>query len=142
MKGNGGIDYEYEPNSNLFQTGIHDRSIPVNKRMKKCEEMIKEIREDITDNIKNGSIMRAEIQTLDHKTKEKCNELTKLILDDLHNFDIEFKKVRDDERAENDFFRQQISSLIQDKMKIKQLLVEMKVVINQCEVDIGVNFNY
>jgi hypothetical protein len=135
-------DYDYNNNREVFQTGIHEKSIPVKHRMKKCEEMISEIKNDITDNVKNGSILRAEIQTIDHKTKEKCNELTKLVLNDLHNFDIEFKKVREEERAENDFFRQQISSLIQDKMKIHQTLVAMRVVLNQMECDVGVSFNY
>ena len=132
---------EYD-NEGIFQTGIHERSIPVRNRMKKCEEMITDIRNDIDENVKTGSILRAEIQTLDHKTKEKCNELTKLILDDLHNFDIEFKKVRDEERAENEFFRQQIGSVIQDEMRVKHLLVSMKAMLGQMEVDVGVSLNY
>jgi hypothetical protein len=133
---------KYDNEEGVFQTAIPDRSIPIRHRMKKCEDMVKDIRNDIADNVKNGSILRAEIQTLDHKTKEKCNELTRLVLDDLHNFDIEFKKARDDERAENEFFRQQISSLIQDKMKVKQLLTEMHVVMSQMEMDIGITHNY
>jgi hypothetical protein len=126
----------------IFQTAIQHRNIPINNKMKKCQEMITDIRNDITENTKTGSILRAEIQTLDHKTKEKCNELTKLILDDLHNFDIEFKKSRDEERSENEFFRQQISSLIQDKMKIQHVLVSMNVILGQMEGDIGISLDY
>jgi hypothetical protein len=131
-----------ESKQGVFQTALYDRSIPVKDRMKKCEDMIQDIRNDITENVKNGSVLRAEVQTLDHKTKEKCNELTKLILDDLHKFDIEFKKAREDERAENEFFRHQISSLIQDKMKIKQVLNSMNVVMSQMEMDVGIIYNY
>lgn len=77
---------------------------------------------------------------MEHKTKEKCNEITKLIIDDLANFDKELKRVVMNDKSETDFFKQQVNALNQDKVKLQQNVLVMDTRMKSCETDIGVEY--
>lgn len=95
----------------------------------------------MNDSKKNGQILRSENQGLEHKSKEKCNEITKSALDDLANFEKEYKRVIQNDRTETDFLKQQIASLNQDKIKLQQSTISLESRMKSCEVEIGVEHN-
>ena len=85
--------------------------------------------------------MRSENQALEHKNKEKCNEITKAVMDDLSNFEKEFKRVIQNDKTESDFLKQQIASLNQDKIKLQQSTISLESRMKSCEVEVGVDYN-
>ena len=85
--------------------------------------------------------MRSENQALEHKSKERCNEIVKSVLDDLTNFEKEFKRVIQNDKTESDFLKQQIASLNQDKIKLQQSTISLDSRLKSCEVEVGVEYN-
>ncbi len=100
-----------------------------------------ELRRDLNESKKNGQILRSENQALEHKNKEKSNEIVKAVMDDLSNFEKEFKRVIQNDRTEVDFLKQQIASLNQDKIKLQQSTISLESRIKTCEVEVGVEYN-
>ena len=100
-----------------------------------------ELRRDLGESKKNGQLMRSENQGLEHKTKEKCNDLTKSILDDLTNIEKEFRRVIQNDKSETDFLKQQISSLNSDKLKLQQSTISLDSRLKTCEAEVGVEYN-
>src|SRR4051812_36150369 len=95
-------DVTLERDSNLTNT-----LITVKKHMKTIEELVNELKKDINENKRFGKIIRSENQTLEHKTKEKCNELAKLMQEDFTNFQRDIKRVKQNDNSESGFFEQQ-----------------------------------
>ena len=99
------------------------------------------MRRDLNESKKNGQILRSENQGLEHKTKERCNDITKSVMDDLTNFEKEFKRVILNDKSETDFFKQQVSSLNQDKIKLQQSTISLDSRLKSCENEVGVDYN-
>ena len=85
--------------------------------------------------------MRSENQALEHRSKERCNEINKSVMDDLINFEKEFKRVIQNDKTEVDFLKQQISSLNQDKIKLQQSTIGLDSRLKSCEVEVGVEYS-
>ena len=117
------------------------RNVPIKIQIKKIEETISELKKDISENKKNGLILKSENESLNHRVKEKCNEITKLIIDDLSNLDKDFRRIISNDKNETDFFKQQVSSLIQEKTNLQQKTIVLETKIRQCENDIGIDFH-
>ena len=105
------------------------------------EETIAELKKDINENKKNGLILKSENESLNHRVKEKCNEITKLIIDDLSNLDKDFRRIISNDKNETDFFKQQVNLLIQEKTNLQQKTIVLETKIRQCENDIGIDFH-
>ncbi len=99
------------------------------------------MRRDLNDSKKNGQILRSENHALEHKQKEKSNEITKCVMDDLINFEKEFKRLIQNDRTETDFLKQQLASLNQDKIKLQQSTISLESRMKSCEVEVGVEYN-
>jgi len=99
------------------------------------------LRRDLNDSKKNGQILRSENHALEHKQKEKSNEITKCVMDDLINFEKEFKRLIQNDRTETDFLKQQLASLNQDKIKLQQSTISLESRMKSCEVEVGVEYN-
>ncbi len=99
------------------------------------------MRRDLNDSKKNGQILRSENHALEHKQKEKSNEITKCVMDDLINFEKEFKRLIQNDRTETDFLKQQLASLNQDKIKLQQSTISLESRMKSCEVEDGVEYN-
>lgn len=121
-----------------FQQKKH--AMPVKPHIKQIDDYIAEIRKDCDENKKTAGILKGDLNVLGHKTKEKCNELTKLIMEDLHNLEKEFKRTVQSDKTEVDFFKQQLNGLTQDKTKIKQSAISLDTRLKQCETDVGMGF--
>jgi hypothetical protein len=117
------------------------RNVPIKIQIKKMEETIAELKKDINENKKNGLILKSENESLNHRVKEKCNEITKLIIDDLSNLDKDFRRIISNDKNETDFFKQQVNSLIQEKTNLQQKTIVLETRIRQCENDIGIDFH-
>jgi mRNA-degrading endonuclease YafQ of YafQ-DinJ toxin-antitoxin module len=62
-------------------------------------------------------------------------------MDDLSNFEKEFKRVIQNDKTENDFLKQQIASLNQDKIKLQQSTISLDSRMKTCEVEVGVDYS-
>jgi hypothetical protein len=125
---------EYEPHN-------QKTLITVKKHMRDMEDMINELKKDINENKRIGKIMRSENQALEHKTKEKCNELAKLVSEDLTNFGRDVKRVKQNDASESAFFEQQVKMLLDDKLKLRLTIVQLERRLKQCETDVGMGFH-
>ena len=62
---------KYHPNS---------KNIPVKTNLRKMDTFLSDLRRDLQDNKKAGQILRSEMMTLEHKNKEQCNSITKMLM--------------------------------------------------------------
>ena len=62
-------------------------------------------------------------------------------MDDLINFEKEFKRLIQNDRTETDFLKQQLASLNQDKIKLQQSTISLESRMKSCEVEVGVEYN-
>ncbi len=132
---------EYE-NDNYKVDELHSnkKNMPVKTHMRKMEEIINELKSNLNDNRKNQQATFNECRALEHKTKEKCNEITKCIMDDLYNFEKDFARIRQNDKTETAFFDQQVKSLAQDSLKLKTNVISLDSRLKQCETDVGIDY--
>jgi len=96
-----------------------------------------EIKNNLNENKKNAQIMRSENITLEHSTKQKCNDLVKTIMDCLSDLEKDFKRAIQSDKKETDFIKAQVNGLISDKTKLQQSVISMNTRTTNCENDIG-----
>ena len=116
------------------------KNMPVKTHMRKIEETIAELKTDLNTNMKNGQMLRAENAALQARTQEKCNEISKCIMDELFNFEKDFTRVKQNDKTETAFFDQQIKSLQQDAVRLKSQIIQLESRLKSCEVDVGVDY--
>ena len=90
-------------------------------------------------NRKKEQNLRTDISTLEYKTKEKLNEILKLITDDMAALDRDVKKVQFNDRTETEYFKQQVNMLFCDKTKLQQNYTNLEQKLTQCESDVGIS---
>ena len=130
---------EEEEPKQKFDMTQPKKMIPVKTQIKNLEIDIANIRKDLNENKKHGNMLRGELLSLEGTIKDRCNELSKCIIDDLTNFDKDFKRVIQNDRTETDFFKVQINSLNEDKIKLKKETVSSESRMRTCEVEVGVD---
>jgi hypothetical protein len=130
-------DINYQ-NNKLDEIGNNKKQIPVKTQMKDMEDQIAELKNDLNNNMKNGQILRGENASLQARAQEKCNEITKCIMDDLYNFEKDFSRIKQNDKTETAFIEQQIKSLQQDSIKLKTQVIQLDSRLKTCETDVGV----
>ena len=108
-------------------------------QIKQMEKDLAELRADLNENKKCGMTLKGELISLEGTIKEKCNELSKCIIDDLANFDKDLKRVIQNDRTETDFFKVQMNSLNDDKVKLQKETISLQSRMRTCECEIGVD---
>ena len=127
---------ESQPKFEMNQT---KKNIPVKTQIRQMEKDLAELRADLNENKKCGMTLKGELISLEGTIKEKCNELSKCIIDDLSNFDKDLKRVIQNDRTETDFFKVQLNSLNDDNVKLQKETISLHSRMRTCEVDIGVD---
>ena len=119
---------------------IH-KNIPAKDHLKKLEIILEEIRNDYFTNVNEGNRLRSQIVTIEHITKENCNELVKSLINDLHIIRTQIIEIRDNDRSDNEYLKQQTQYLIAEKIKIQNELSLLNTKLNQLEVDVGIGYS-
>ena len=127
---------ESQPKFEMNQT---KKNIPVKTQIRQMEKDLADLRADLNENKKCGMTLKGELISLEGTIKEKCNELSKCIIDDLSNFDKDLKRVIKNDRTETDFFKVQLNSLNDDKVKLQKETISLQSRMRTCEVDVGVD---
>ena len=130
---------EEENNEEKPKTIQLNKFQPIKNRIRQMEKDIAELRAGLNDSKKSGMMIKGELSGLEGTIKEKCNELSKSILDDLANFDKDLKRVIQNDRTETDFFKLQTNALNDDKIKLQKETISLQSRMRTCEVDIGVD---
>ena len=130
---------EEEDSRQKFDISQPKKNIPVKTQIKQMEKDLAELRADLNENKKCGMILKGELISLEGTIKEKCNELSKCIIDDLANFDKDLKRVIQNDRTETDFFKVQMNSLNDDKVKLQKETISLQSRMRTCECEIGVD---
>jgi len=123
-----------------YEEDLFPKNLPVKPHIRKIEENISSLKADLNENIKNGQILRGENIGLEHKSKEKCNDIIKSLMDDLYNFDKDLQRIMQNDKAETNFFKQQLNALNQDKLKLQQSVIILDSKMKSCETDVGIGF--
>ena len=126
---------EAKPRFDLTQTR---RNIPIKTQIRQLENDISDLRKSLNENKKASMAVKGELGTLEGTIKEKCNELSKCIIDDLTNFEKDLRRVIQNDRTETDFFKVQVNSLNDNKVKLQKEVISLNSRMKSCEVDIGV----
>ena len=130
---------EEEDSRPKFEMSQTKKNIPVKTQIRQMEKDLAELRAALNENKKCGMTLKGELISLEGTIKEKCNELSKCIIDDLSNFDKDLKRVIQNDRTETDFFKVQLNSLNDDKVKLQKETISLQSRMRNCEVDIGVD---
>ena len=130
---------EEEDSRPKFEMSQTKKNIPVKTQIRQMEKDLAELRAELNENKKCGMTLKGELISLEGTIKEKCNELSKCIIDDLSNFDKDLKRVIQNDRTETDFFKVQLNSLNDDKVKLQKETISLQSRMRTCEVDIGVD---
>ena len=91
---------EEEDSRQKFDISQPKKNIPVKTQIKQMEKDLAELRADLNENKKCGMTLKGELISLEGTIKEKCNELSKCIIDDLANFEKDLKRVIQNDRKE------------------------------------------
>ena len=81
--------------------------------------------------------MRSENITLEHSTKQRCNELVKNIMDSLSTLEKEFKSEIKNDKKETDFLKSQVNELIHNKNDLQKNVLSINTRLTTCENDVG-----
>ena len=127
---------ESQPKFEMNQT---KKNIPVKTQIRQMEKDLAQLRADLNENKKCGMTLKGELISLEGTIKEKCNELSKCIIDDLANFEKDLKRVIQNDRTETDFFKVQMNSLNDDKVKLQKETISLQSRMRTCECEIGVD---
>ena len=130
---------EEEDSKQKFDISQPKKNIPVKTQIKQMEKDLAELRADLNENKKCGMTLKGELISLEGTIKEKCNELSKCIIDDLANFEKDLKRVIQNDRTETDFFKVQMNSLNDDKVKLQKETISLQSRMRTCECEIGVD---
>jgi hypothetical protein len=125
-----------QQNYNIIQP---KRNVPIKTQIKQLEKELSDLRAGLNENKKAGMLLKGELIGLEGVVKEKCNELSKAIIDDLVNFDKDLKRVIKEDRTSTDFFKVQLNSLNDDKIKLQKETISLASRMRTCEVEIGVD---
>lgn len=130
---------EEEESKPKFDIAQPKKNIPVKTQIRQMEKDLSDLRAELNENKKCGMTLKGELISLEGTIKEKCNELSKCIIDDLANFDKDLKRVIQNDRTETDFFKVQMNSLNDDKVKLQKETISLQSRMRTCEVEIGVD---
>ena len=89
---------EEEDSRPKFEMSQTKKNIPVKTQIRQMEKDLAELRAALNENKKCGMTLKGELISLEGTIKEKCNELSKCIIDDLSNFDKDLKRVIQNDR--------------------------------------------
>ena len=122
-----------------IQTNLTGRRYPpIKPRIRQFEKDLADLRNALNENKKAGMIIKGDLSVLETSIKEKCNELCKCVMDDLANFDKDLKRVIQNDKTETDFFKTQLNSLNDDKIKLQKEAISLQSRMRTCEIDVGV----
>ncbi len=133
-------EMDEDMNDRMEDLNVNKKNMPVKTHIRKMEETIGELKTDLNNNLKNGQLLRAENAALQSKVQEKCNEITKCIMDDLYNFEKDFARIKQNDKTEGAFFDQQVKSLQQDSIKLKSQVIQLDARLRTCENDVGIDY--
>ena len=71
-------------------------------------------------NIKASQLLRSELQTVEHKVTEMNNDIIKELLEDISNYEKDFRKLVLHDINETNFLKQQVAYLNDEKCKIQE----------------------
>ena len=81
--------------------------------------------------------MRSECATLEHHATETTNDILKEIIEDINNLNSDFLKLQANDINECNFLKQQVNSLVQEKMVVQQDAISLDTRIHSIENDVG-----
>ena len=83
--------------------------------------------------------MRSENISLEHSTKQRCNELIKTIMDCLSTFEKDLKRAIQNDKSETDFVKMQVQGIINDKNKLQDNILDIDTRLTSCENEVGMS---
>lgn len=95
------------------------------------------LRSDLDDSKKNTQMIRADIMAIEHSMKEGNSEMMRAMMEECLRVEKEFRKIANIEKSENEFLKQQMRQLTQDKMKLQQNTLVLENRVEASENDVG-----
>ena len=99
--------------------------------------MLDALRNELEESKKEAQLVRADMMAIEHTLKESNNEVARAMMDECLRFEKDFRKTVNVEKSENEFLRQQLNQLNQDKMKLQQNCLVLENRVEGSEHDVG-----
>ena len=77
------------------------------------------------------------MMALEHLNKDSCADINKFIVEEELRIEKEFKKLCNMDKAEGNFFKQQLNQLNSDKIKLQQNVLILDSRLNEVENNVG-----
>ena len=91
----------------------------------------------LNDNKKEVQLLRSECATLEHHATETTNDILKEIIEDIANLEKDFQKLQITDVNECNFLKQQVNTLVQEKIVVQQDAISLDTRIHGIENDVG-----
>ena len=91
----------------------------------------------LNDNKKEVQLLRSECATLEHHATETTNDILKEIIEDIANLEKDFQKLQANDINECNFLKQQVNTLVQEKIVVQQDAIALDTRIHAIENDVG-----
>jgi hypothetical protein len=95
------------------------------------------LRNELEESKKEAQLIRADMMAMEHTLKESNNDVARQMMDECLRAEKDFRKIINVEKAENEFIKQQLRQLNQDKMKLQQNCLVLENRVEGSEGDVG-----
>ena len=103
------------------------------------EESLRSVSDETNFHNKEVQIIQAEKQTLETVLSKKAQEVKKVLANDVSRVEEELRRMLAQQVAQNNRLQQQISMVKEEKVSLKQNLIDLKRRIQEMEVRVGVD---
>ena len=128
----GNFDYDYSHKKVV---------VPIKPHIKNIEKNIADIRNECNVNKKRANELKGDLTLIGEKCKNKCNDITRMTMEDLKSLEKEYQRTVQQDKTESDFFKQLVSGLNNEKLSIKSKTLSLDQRLKQCETDVGMGWN-
>ena len=103
------------------------------------EESLRSVSDETNFHNKEVQIIQAEKQTLETVLSKKAQEVKKVLANDVSRVEEELRRMLAQQVAQNNRLQQQISMVKEEKVSLKQNLIDLKRRIQEMELRVGVD---
>jgi len=96
------------------------------------------LKEDLRANQNDSQLIRSEVGHLEGRSSESSNDIMNSTLDSLEKLNQAFHLLQHESKAEDNFLKQQLTALGQEKTKLEQSVLMLGTRVAESETQVGV----
>ena len=110
-----------------------DNTANLKGKLSNQNEILRQLTENLNVHKKEVQILRSEKETLESVLTMKCQDTRKALLNELHRVNEEINRHYENQKAESNRLKQQLSNLNTEKTSLHQEILRLTARINELE---------